>query len=126
MAELLELIAGLRAANPDVCLAWEPAPLQLTGAPDEMRAALARVALFSPDRGEAQAMTGEQTPDGALEKLLGWGASVVALRMGAEGSLVVTSTGARYRVPAVPRRSWMSRAAATPTSAAFWSALAKG
>jgi sugar/nucleoside kinase (ribokinase family) len=102
LAELMELIAGLRGANPDICLAWEPAPSQLGAPPAEVQAALAQVALFSPDRDEAQAMTGEQTPDAALEKLLGWGASVVALRMGAQGSLVVTSTGARDRIPAVP------------------------
>jgi sugar/nucleoside kinase (ribokinase family) len=102
MAELLDLIASLHAVNPDVCLAWEPAPLQLAGSPADVQAALAQVALFSPDRGEAQAMTGEETTDGALEKLLGWGASAVALRMGAQGSLVATSTGARYRIPAVP------------------------
>jgi sugar/nucleoside kinase (ribokinase family) len=101
LAELIELIAGLRAANPDICLAWEPAPSQLAASPAEVRAALAQVALFSPDLGEAQALTGEQAPDRMLEQLLGWGARVVGMRMGARGSLVATA-GSRYRIPAVP------------------------
>ena len=36
------------------------------------------------------------------ETLLGWGVPVVALRMGARGSLVATAGGEVYTVPAVP------------------------
>ncbi|MFL5805297.1 MAG: carbohydrate kinase family protein, partial [Roseiflexaceae bacterium] len=103
LAELTDLIARLRAANPDILLVWEPAPSQLAGPAAEVQAALAQADLFSPDLGEAQALTGEQTPERMLNKLLSWGARLVALRMGARGSLVAAA-GARYRVPAVPTR----------------------
>src|SRR5262245_26329750 len=33
LAELADLVARLRDANPRVCLAWEPAPMQLMGPP---------------------------------------------------------------------------------------------
>jgi sugar/nucleoside kinase (ribokinase family) len=47
-------------------------------------------------------MTGQSTTDGMVETLLGWGVPVVALRMGARGSLVATAGGEVYTVPAVP------------------------
>jgi len=102
LTELMELIAGLRATNPDICLAWEPATVQLTAPASEVRIALAQADLFSPDLGEAQALTGEQASDRILDTLLNWGARLVALRMGARGSLVGDAKGGRYRVPAVP------------------------
>jgi cytidine kinase len=101
-AELNDLLGRLRAAHPDTCLVWEPSPAQLAGPPVETQVALTMVDLFSPDLGEAQALTGEQTPERILDKLLSWGARRVALRMGAQGSLVAVASGERYRIPAVP------------------------
>jgi sugar/nucleoside kinase (ribokinase family) len=63
---------------------------------------LSQIDLFSPDLGEGQMLTGEQAPERILDRLVGWGGRLVALRMGARGSLVATADGARYRVPAVP------------------------
>jgi sugar/nucleoside kinase (ribokinase family) len=102
LAELADLAAQLRAANPRVCLAWEPAPTQLTGPPADVQAVLSQIDLFSPDLGEGQMLTGEQAPDRILDRLVSWGGRLVALRRGAQGSLVATADGARYRVPAVP------------------------
>jgi sugar/nucleoside kinase (ribokinase family) len=102
LAELADLAARLRAANPRVCLAWEPAPSQLIGPPADVRAVLSQVDLVSPDLGEGQMLTDEQAPERILDRLVGWGGRLVALRMGAQGSLVATADGARYRVPAVP------------------------
>ncbi|HET9220875.1 MAG TPA: PfkB family carbohydrate kinase, partial [Roseiflexaceae bacterium] len=68
----------------------------------EVQAVLRQVDLFSPDLGEGQMLTGEQAPERILDKLVGWGGRLVALRMGAQGSLVATADGARYHVPAVP------------------------
>jgi sugar/nucleoside kinase (ribokinase family) len=102
LAELADLVARLRAANPNVCLAWEPSPSQLAAPPAEVRAVLSQVDLFSPDLGEGQSITGEQLPERILDRLVGQGARLVALRMGAHGSLVATADGVRYRVPAVP------------------------
>jgi len=101
-AELTDLVTRLRAANPDLHIAWEPSPIQLAGSPAEVQAVLAQIDLFSPDLGEARSLTGEKTPERMLDTLATWGARTVALRMGAQGSLVGTSAGARYRVPAVP------------------------
>jgi sugar/nucleoside kinase (ribokinase family) len=102
LAELVDLVGQLRAANSQVCLAWEPSPSQLTAPPAEVQAVLRQVDLFSPDLGEGQMLTGEQAPERILDKLVGWGGRLVALRMGAQGSLVATADGARYHVPAVP------------------------
>lgn len=102
MSELLALIERLQAANPNLYLAWEPSPLQLTATPEEMQAALPRVTVFSPNQGDAQTITGTATPEQAVEKLLHWGAPIVALRMGAEGSMIATASGERYHIPAVP------------------------
>jgi sugar/nucleoside kinase (ribokinase family) len=102
LAELADLAGQLRAANSRVCLAWEPAPTQLMGPPADVQAVLSQVDLFSPDLGEGQTLTGEQAPERILDKLVSWGGRLVALRMGAQGSLVATDEGAYYHVPAVP------------------------
>jgi sugar/nucleoside kinase (ribokinase family) len=101
-AELTDLVDRLRAANPDIRLAWEPSPNQLAESPAAVQAVLAQIDLFSPDLGEARSLTGEQTPDRILDTLASWGARLVALRMGAQGSLAATGAGERYRIPAVP------------------------
>ncbi|HEY3228958.1 MAG TPA: PfkB family carbohydrate kinase [Roseiflexaceae bacterium] len=101
-AELIDLVARLRAVNPPICLVWEP-PLTLhTVPPAEIQALLAQIDLFSPDLGEAQALTGERAPERALAMLQEWSTGLVALRMGAQGSFVATAAGERYHVPAVP------------------------
>jgi sugar/nucleoside kinase (ribokinase family) len=102
LTQTAELVEKLRAANPAACLVWEPTPLQFTGTGDEFHAVLSRVDLVSPDLDEARQMTGQSTAEGMAETLLGWGVPVVALRMGARGSLVATAGGEVYTVPAVP------------------------
>jgi sugar/nucleoside kinase (ribokinase family) len=101
-ADTLDVVTRLRDVNPTTCIVWEPTPLQLSPTVDEMRALLASVDAFSPDRGEAMATTGQDTIDGAVRTLLDWGAPVIALRMGAEGSRVDTAGGDPFRIPAVP------------------------
>ncbi len=98
----LDLATRLRAANPDVCLAWEPTPLNVSAPVEMFRAILPLVDVVSPDRGEAREMTGQDNPETAIEALLEWGARIVALRMGAMGSRVATERGDRYLVPAAP------------------------
>jgi sugar/nucleoside kinase (ribokinase family) len=96
------LVGKLRAANPNAHLVWEPTPLQATGAEPEFRAVLERIDLVSPDRDEARQITGQETPREMVEMLLAWGAPAVALRMGAQGSLVASTAGDMLTVPAVP------------------------
>ena len=101
-AELAQLIAQLRAANPAVRIVCEPALAHLAGALDANRPVLMQVDLFSPDRDEARALTGTDDIARIFDCLLDAGARMVALRMGAAGSLVGTAAGEFYRVPAVP------------------------
>jgi sugar/nucleoside kinase (ribokinase family) len=102
LPDMVDVITQLRADNPDACVAWEPPPLQHDGSEAEFRTILSRVDLFSPDRSEAGRITGRETIEGMIATLLDWGAPVVALRMGARGSLVATSAGDAYAIPAAP------------------------
>lgn len=101
-AELAQLIGQLRAGNPAVRIICEPAFLHLSGALDANRPVLSQVDVFAPDRDEARALTGTDDIAAIFDCLLDAGARIVALRMGASGSLVGTATGEYYRVPAVP------------------------
>jgi sugar/nucleoside kinase (ribokinase family) len=101
-AELAQLIAQLRAANPAVRIICEPALDHLDGMLDVYRPVLTQVDLFSPDRDEARALTGTDDIAAIFDCLLDSGARMVALRMGAIGSLVGSAAGEFYRVPAVP------------------------
>lgn len=102
IAALTEVARSLRAANPTAIIAWEPTPLQTSATEAEMRTLLGLVELFSPDLTEARDLTGDTDPHGMMDTLLGWGARVVGLRMGARGSLVGSRDGAIIRVPAAP------------------------
>lgn len=101
-AELAQLIAQLRTANPAVRIICEPALSHLSGALDANRPVLSQVDVFSPDRDEAYALTGTDDIAAIFDCLLSAGARIVALRMGANGSLVGTAAGEYYRAPAVP------------------------
>jgi cytidine kinase len=102
LAQTATLVDKLRAVNRTASLVWEPNALQFTGTGDEFHAVLSRIGLVSPDLDEARLMTGQSTTAGMIETLLGWGVPIVALRMGARGSLVATAGGEVYSVPAVP------------------------
>lgn len=102
LAQTTELVEMLRAANPGACLVWEPTPVQATGMEEAFRGILGRIDAVTPDRDEAGAMTGEVSPQGMIERLLGWGVPMVALRMGAQGSLIGSAAGEVLSVPAVP------------------------
>jgi cytidine kinase len=102
LAETTEVVTRLRAANPTARIVWEPTPLQQTATPENMGAVLVNVDVFSPDRSEATEITGQETPEVAVATLLEWGAPIVALRMGAEGSRVDMAAGESFHIPAVP------------------------
>jgi ribokinase len=102
IAQTTELVTRLRAINPTACLVWEPTMLQLAGTEDEFRAVLPRIDLISPDLDEARQITGKSTAEEIVATLLGWGAPLAALRMGARGSLVASTEGDSFSVPAVP------------------------
>jgi ribokinase len=100
--EMAELMTGLRDVNPDARVVWEPPPLKESGSRDGLRRVLAQIDVLSPDVGEVREITGRDDLRDGLEALLALGAPVVALRMGARGSRVVTAGGESYTVPAVP------------------------
>lgn len=103
--ELVQLITQLRAVNPSARIICEPALAHLAGALDANRPVLTLVDVFSPDREEARALVGSDDIATIFSCLLGAGARIVALRMGALGSLVGTAAGEFVRVPAVPPRA---------------------
>lgn len=100
--ELIELSAALKGANRDIALALEPNIDVHAGNIDLYPEILPHLALFSPDLGEAEAMTGYQDPAGIFDTLFSWGAKLVALRMGANGSIVRGPSTEGWRLPAVP------------------------
>ena len=96
------LIRDLRANNPHVTLALEATGVHSQDAEAKYRQMLPHVALFAPDREEATALTGQTEAEAMIDALLAWGAPLVAIRMGAKGSMVKASSGEGWLLPAVP------------------------
>lgn len=68
----------------------------------ELRALLTACEIFSPNLVEAETLIGPGEPHAMIRRLVEAGASIVALRMGAEGSLVHrAATGETWHIPAV-------------------------
>ncbi len=68
----------------------------------ELRALLTSCELFSPNLVEAETLVGSGEPMALIRRLTDAGAGIVALRMGAEGSLVHrAATGETHHIPAV-------------------------
>lgn len=100
--ELNGLLDQLRQANPQVVIVWEPALEHLSGGEAEFGPLLRRLDLLSPDLEQAWSMTGQDDPLEMAHTLLAWGVPIVAIRMGARGSIVATGQGQRWQIPAVP------------------------
>ncbi|RMG90228.1 MAG: hypothetical protein D6708_08760 [Candidatus Dadabacteria bacterium] len=104
-AEALALAQALRRRDRAVLLA-EPPPGAYTPARlPEFARLLPAVDVFSPNLEEAGALLEEDDPARLAARFLEMGAAVVALRMGAAGSLVAQAkTGESWRIPAYPAR----------------------
>lgn len=90
-----------RRGNPVVL--WEPPPLIVTPEGREIaKKVLPKIDIFSPNLREAAALCEKDQVEDILEKLKAWGARVVALRMGIQGSLVWRQGEPPVRVPIVP------------------------
>lgn len=105
---LLQGFAGIQAwldVLPGIVL-WEPLQqVMLPGCREQLRAVLqtSRVDIVSPNLAEAQAVYGSLPPDELLNALFADGANVVALRLGAQGSLVGSRvSGERIFIGAYP------------------------
>ena len=107
LAELEEAIHSLRpgnsgSGNSEMVFVLEPGPDHLQQPAAAFQALLPHLTLFSPDLGEAQAITGRSDPRDVCKVLIDWGAPLVALRMGERGSLVLAMTGDGWILPAAP------------------------
>ena len=98
----LEFLAGLRALGGLVSV--EPfRAAQTRPTPEALRALLEATDIFSPNLAGAQSLVGPGTPQEVTQRLLEAGTKVVALRLGAEGSLVADGASGRWsRIPSLP------------------------
>jgi len=104
-AEQLAFLRHLKAARGTALCVESFAALCDTNDPASLEGLLAGVDIFSPDLADAIERTGAADPLASLDALQSVGADVLALRMGAEGSLVRhVPTGRTWHVPAVPTR----------------------
>ncbi|MEM7117633.1 MAG: PfkB family carbohydrate kinase [Chloroflexota bacterium] len=102
LAELADLVHSLRRTNPNIVLVFELTPQQEHEPPENLKLVLPHVSLFSPNLDEATAVTGLTDPAAMADLFLSWGAPLVAIRMGAEGSLVKTEDGEQWQLRAIP------------------------
>ncbi len=104
-AEQLAFLRHLKAAHGTALCVESFAALCDTDDLASLAGLLAGVDIFSPDLADAMERTGAADPLASLDALQPVGADVLALRMGAEGSLVRhVLTGWTWHVPAVPTR----------------------
>ena len=99
---IVDLLDRWQVGNPATKFVWEPALEYLNGPKEAFAPLLRRLALFSPDSEQAERMTGQSDPVAMAKELLEWGAPIVAVRMGAKGSIVATADGDCWQIPAVP------------------------
>ncbi|MCA9900858.1 MAG: hypothetical protein H6654_18115 [Ardenticatenaceae bacterium] len=96
------LVRDLKVDNPHVKLVLEASMDDSPESQAIWRRIFPQIALFAPDREEAGAITGQSEPEAMCDELLTWGAPLIAIRMGARGSIVKASNGEGWRLPAVP------------------------
>jgi sugar/nucleoside kinase (ribokinase family) len=98
----LALLAHLRALGG--ALSFEPfRPAGQSPSPEALRALLVAAPIFSPNQAGAESLVGPGEPLDLVRRLAAAGAEVVALRLGAAGSLVsVAPTGQTVSIPALP------------------------
>jgi cytidine kinase len=98
----LAIMQALRARGTIVSVEpFRAAERRLTD--EELGTLLGSCDIFSPNLEEASSLVGDGPPDQLVARLAAAGASLVALRMGAVGSLVyAAATGTMQHIPAVP------------------------
>ena len=102
LEELPDLFGKLRAASPDCTLVMEMAYPKRDDSQTLWQQIMPQLSLFSPDREEAEAITGSTDTLQNCRTFLDWGVPLVAMRMGAQGSILMEKTGRCWRLPAVP------------------------
>ena len=93
-----ELLAEARAAGVTTFLdtVWDDTGRWI----DILAPCLPQIDYFVPSLPEAQALTGLEPPEDVARALLGKGVGTVALKMGADGCLVMGDAGSALRLPA--------------------------
>ena len=96
-----DFLAGLKALGGLVSVeTFRPAAVPLS--PEALRRLLEAADVFSPNALSAQSLVGAVEPEAVAARLLAAGASVLALRLGANGSLVAEArTGRAAWIPAL-------------------------
>lgn len=98
-------ISWIRASRQLGCdlVLWEPWDLFCRKEnQDEFRQLLPLVDIFSPNLTEARNITGYFDVEDVSRALLSYGARTIAIRMGADGSLVADRGGRSHNIPSIP------------------------
>lgn len=87
---------------------WEPWDIYCVAENrNNLREVLPLVDGFSPSLGEAQRLLGLEKPQELLDGFLNYGARMVAIRMGAKGSVFANAEGVRIQVPIAPVKDFV-------------------
>ena len=100
--EALKNIRLLRKINPSIKIIMEPSIYQVHWSRERFVEMLPEVDVFSPNLLEGEQITKEKDPKRIIEVLLAWGAQLVSLRMGSEGSMLGSKMRSSYqKIPAI-------------------------
>jgi sugar/nucleoside kinase (ribokinase family) len=86
-------------------VALDPHEDYIAGHEDDLLALLKSVTLFLPSRLETRLLYGRDDPEAAAAAFASAGPQAVAIKLGAEGSVVCVPRGAPQHIPAVPVRT---------------------
>jgi sugar/nucleoside kinase (ribokinase family) len=102
--ELYNLFIKLKEDEPQTILLWEPTDPQANIPAKELHELLQIVDVFSPNNYEAKFITGVQDCHQAANILANFGANIVAIRCGIDGSFVRDQNGVIWHIPAISER----------------------
>ncbi len=103
--ELSEFMRRAKRSNPKTAVLWEPQPTHLQADFSAFQCVLKQCDIFSPNFEEGSRLCQKTDASVIVDTLLHWGAPMVVLRMGKEGSLIRRAGDERaWHVPALPTR----------------------
>ncbi|MCX7024576.1 MAG: carbohydrate kinase family protein [Spirochaetes bacterium] len=91
----------------------------------ELRHLLSEVSVFIPNIDEAKAITGRESADEAAKALLDYGAGLVVVKLGAQGSMAL-GAGICESIPALPVRVFDAVGAGDVYNAGFMTGMLRG